>query len=152
MGPLLSLGWKALPTRPYPKWLAVKDARVRADLAPGRTIDDIHSFARSHIDYCRESGDDWQEPAETLALGTGDCEDICLLERALLLNLGYPDDDIELMIVRDLVTREDHALLFVGDHYLDNRIAAPLPATQFKDYRPITGHRAGASYLYGRVK
>jgi predicted transglutaminase-like cysteine proteinase len=114
----------------------------------------VHAFARKKIIYRREpeARDIWQKPADTLATGHGDCEDICIVERCLLLNAGYRDSDIELMVVQDLVTRETHALLWVKEHYLDNRYAGVLHVSQFKDYRPITGHRAGESFLYGKVK
>lgn len=151
-GPLVSIGWGAVETSLNPKWAAVKDIRVPKNTTTARSMLSVHSFARGAINYRREiDGDNWQKPADTLALGNGDCEDICIVERALLLNAGYKDEDIELMIVRDLVTREDHALLWVNQHYLDNRTPQVLHVSQFKDYRPIMGHRAGHSYLYGRV-
>lgn len=150
-GPLVSIGWGAITTAPYPKWVAVKDLRLPKGVTTARSMADVHSFARSKISYRREVGDTWQKPADTLALGHGDCEDICLVERALLLNAGYRDEDIELMIVLDLITKEWHALLWVKEHYLDNRTDKVLHVSQFKDYRPVTGHRNGHSYLYGRI-
>lgn len=150
-GPLVSIGWGAIKAPLNPKWAAVKDARLPKSTTTARSMLSVHTFVRGAIRYKREVGDNWQKPADTLALGTGDCEDICLVERALLLNAGYKDEDIELMIVRDLVTREDHALLWVNQHYLDNRTPQVLHVSQFKDYLPVSGHRAGQSYLYGRT-
>lgn len=152
LGPLVSIGWSGLKTSINPKWAAVKDQRLPKNTTTARSMLSIHEFARRKITYKREaSGDTWQKPMDTMALGSGDCEDICLVERALLLNAGYKDEDIELMIVRDLVTREDHALLWVNHHYLDNRTPQVLHVSQFKDYLPVSGHRAGQSYLYGRI-
>lgn len=153
MGPLESIGWRGLEIAPNPKWLAVKDLRVPKEVTTARGMGDIHLFVRGHIKYQKEAlgSDSWQKPADTLALGLGDCEDFCILERALLLNAGYRNSRIELMVVKDILTREDHALLWVDEHYLDNRTAQVLHVSQFKDYRPITGHRADKSYLYGRI-
>lgn len=151
VGPLVSLGWGAVKTSPYPKWLAVKDVRVPVATSKAKNMPDIHAFARKHIAYKAEAGDVWQKPLDTLAIGAGDCEDICLVERALLLNAGYKDEDIELMIVWDRVTRQWHALLWVKEHYLDNRTDKVLHVSQFKDYQPVMGHRAGHSYIYGRI-
>lgn len=152
-GPLVSVGWSALKTSPNPKWLAVKDLRLPKTTSEARTMAGIHAFALKRIRYQREplGRDSWQKPADTLALGHGDCEDYGIVERALALNAGYRDEDIELMIVHDLVTHQVHSLLWIKEHYLDIRTAQVLHVSQFKDYQPITGHRAGNSYMYGRI-
>lgn len=149
--PLASIGWGVVKASPDPKWLAVKDERLPKNTTDAKSMQAVHDFARRSISYRKDIGDEWKGPARTLKDGFGDCEDICILERALLLNAGYRQEDTELMIVRDLITREDHALLWVKEHYLDNRTAQVLHVSQFKDYRPIMGHRAGLSYVYGRV-
>ena len=152
LGPLVSIGWSALKVAPNPKWLSVKDDRLPKATTRAKTMPGVHAFARQAIHYRPDVDDFWQRPADTMRLGHGDCEDICIVERALLINAGYRDEDIELMVVRDLITREDHALLWVKEHYLDNRTAQVLHVSQFKDYRPITGHRQGDSFIYGKIK
>jgi predicted transglutaminase-like cysteine proteinase len=116
-----------------------------------RFLDDIHKEARDRIEYRPDRTDEWASPADTLARGFGDCEDICIFERALLINAGFNANNIELMIVEDLVTRQTHALLWVSEYFLDNRAEKSQYVDRFKDFRPITGHRARGSYLYGRV-
>ena len=40
------------------------------------------------IQYKRDDGDYWQTPAETYALGTGDCEDYAIMKADLLSHLA----------------------------------------------------------------
>ena len=152
-GPLVSVGWSAVKTATNPKWLAVKDLRLPKSTSEARSMAGVHSFAMKKIRYTAEppDRDNWQKPADTLAMGTGDCEDYGIVERCLLINAGYRDEDIELMIVRDLLWQRHHALLWVKEHFLDIRTPLVLHVSQFKDYRPISGHRASGSYLYGRI-
>lgn len=152
-GPLVSVGWSAIRTAPNPKWLSVKDLRLPKSTSEARTMAGIHAFALKKIRYVREplGRDSWQKPADTMALATGDCEDYGIVERCLALNAGYRDEDIELMVVHDLIAQQAHALLWIKEHYLDIRTPQVLHVSQFKDYRPISGHRAGDSFVYGRI-
>jgi predicted transglutaminase-like cysteine proteinase len=52
--------------------------------------------------------DYWQLPAETLQLGTGDCEDYAILLCSLLRAYGVPAEDVYVAVGMG-VTREDHA-------------------------------------------
>ena len=50
------------------------------------------------ITYLEEpEGDYWQQPAETLELKTGDCEDFAILKYRLLMEF-YPETDMRLII------------------------------------------------------
>lgn len=144
------LDWTTVRVTDFPQWVAVKDLRLPPGTCPARSMQGVHDWARSHIRYQRDAVDEWSKPGDTLARGYGDCEDICIVERALLLNAGYRDRDIEMMVCRDLVTHEDHAVLWVKQHYCDNRSAAVLHVSQFKDYWPVYGHKGDGSYVYAR--
>lgn len=155
-GPLVSVGWSAIRVAANPKWLAIKDLRLPKGTSEARTMAGIHAFALKKIRYKREllGQDVWQKPADTMALGTGDCEDIGIVERALAINAGYRDIDIELMIVHDLQAHQAHSLLWIKEHYLDIFTNQVLHVSQFRpdrDYRPIAGHRASESFIYGRI-
>ena len=52
--------------------------------------------------------DYWQLPAETIQLGTGDCEDYAILLCSLLRAYGVPAEDVYVAVGIG-VTREDHA-------------------------------------------
>lgn len=146
-------GWTGIKySAVSPKWLAVKDERVQYNPACSN-MPSTHKWVRGNIQYKAEIAlkDMWQKPSETLQCRSGDCEDICILERALLIAAGYLNSDIEMLIVWDLLTREYHALLFVKDHFLDNRVQGVLHVSQFRDYRPFMGYRGNQAFLYGRT-
>lgn len=151
-GSLESIGWRAKPVKLDPRWAAVKDARLGHIFPSPARMQEVHDFARSSIKYQPDTQDQWADPKTTLSRGYGDCEDICILERALLLNAGYHDRDIELMLVKDLNTQQKHALLWVKQHYLDNRSEKVLHITDFKDYWPYQCHNSKGSFVYGKIQ
>jgi predicted transglutaminase-like cysteine proteinase len=67
----------------------------------------------------------WATPLMTLTDLKGDCKDYVILKYAVLLAAGVPDRDLSILIVRDTLKREDHAVLAVRRHdiwyVLDNR-------------------------------
>jgi hypothetical protein len=50
----------------------------------------INRLVNERVRYVEDQGDYFQEPAETLQRGTGDCEDSAILKTALLLQAGIP--------------------------------------------------------------
>jgi predicted transglutaminase-like cysteine proteinase len=69
--------------------------------------------------------DHWSAPLETLTTGRGDCEDYAIAKYVALIEAGIGVDDVKLVIVRDLVVGEDHAVVAarLGEKWivLDNR-------------------------------
>ena len=69
--------------------------------------------------------DRWSAPLATLATGRGDCEDYAIAKYVALTEAGVSADDVKLIIVHDLATGEDHAVVTAWlDHkwiVLDNR-------------------------------
>jgi hypothetical protein len=156
-------GWSPTPTGDLPivdRWKAVADKPLPSNLdisaiSGPRTC---HTWVLKHISYQPELAgkDKWQAPTDTLALGTGDCEDICILERAILKALGWRADSIWMLIVYDLITRQDHALLWlsgrtaVADIYLDSRVVHAIPHSNFQDYLPIIAFSDSQAVTFGR--
>lgn len=137
----------------FAKWQAVKDDRLPAAFKADNEAA-AHASTADNIDYQPEpeGTDNWQTPTETLAKQTGDCEDFCLFYRALLLNGGFADSDLWLLILFDLVARQDHALLWTPSYYLDCRARIPLAHSNFYDYRPICAFAANKAVIFGRKK
>lgn len=135
------------------KWLAVKDARLPQTLL-ARSSAESHALARQLVKYQREpdNADDWQTPAETRARAVGDCEDLALFERALLINGGIKSASLWLLIVYDLATKQDHALLWTPIRYIDCRAPRPLPHASFTDYRPIAAFNDTEALTFGRQR
>jgi predicted transglutaminase-like cysteine proteinase len=69
--------------------------------------------------------DRWSAPLATLASGRGDCEDYAIAKYVALREAGMADDDLRLVIVRDLKSDTEHAVVaaHVDDAWLvlDNR-------------------------------
>jgi predicted transglutaminase-like cysteine proteinase len=53
--------------------------------------------------------DHWSPPFETLQSHRGDCEDYAIVKYVALLQAGLPHEDVRIIIVRNLLQKEDHA-------------------------------------------
>lgn len=69
--------------------------------------------------------DRWSAPLDTFTTRFGDCEDYAIAKYVALKEAGLTDDDVKLVIVRDLAVNEDHAVVAArlggGWIVLDNR-------------------------------
>ncbi|HXF87110.1 MAG TPA: transglutaminase-like cysteine peptidase [Xanthobacteraceae bacterium] len=69
--------------------------------------------------------DRWTPPLATLESGVGDCEDYAIAKYVALRDAGYAAEDLRLVIVRDRLARQDHAVAAVREGgrwiMLDNR-------------------------------
>jgi predicted transglutaminase-like cysteine proteinase len=85
--------------------------------------------------------DRWSAPLETLSSGRGDCEDYAIAKYVALGEAGIGEDDLRLVIVRDLSLAEDHAVLAVrtGEKWLllDNRRLALLEDNELQRVQPL---------------
>lgn len=86
----------------------------------------INAAVRYMSDPDQYGADDrWATPLATLASGAGDCEDYAILKYVALRDAGYAPEDLRLVIVRDRLARQDHAVAAVREGgrwlLLDNR-------------------------------
>lgn len=98
--------------------------------------------------------DRWLAPSETLARGRGDCEDFALAKRAMLRAAGVPDQDLYLVVLKDLSRRADHAVLVVRAAgrflVLDNGTDRIVDSSDVQDYKPMLTFAAnGRTYTHG---
>lgn len=84
--------------------------------------------------------DYWAIPREFLGTG-GDCEDYVITKLFSLLWLGYPPDELRLVVVQDTNLRVPHAVLAVAHGretlILDNQVQAVLPDREVVHYVPV---------------
>ncbi len=84
--------------------------------------------------------DFWATPGEFMAK-FGDCEDYAIAKYMSLRLLGYKDEDLRVVAVKDLNLKIGHAILVVyykGKPYvLDNQIKQVVPTTKVKHYLPV---------------
>jgi predicted transglutaminase-like cysteine proteinase len=73
----------------------------------------------------KSNPDHWMSPLETLAVGSGDCKDYAIAKYVALVEAGVAEEDLRLVIVRDLALGQDHAIVAtrLGQDWimLDNR-------------------------------
>jgi predicted transglutaminase-like cysteine proteinase len=84
--------------------------------------------------------DVWSPPLVTFAHGAGDCEDYAIAKFVALRLAGIAADDLRIVIMRDTVHGEDHAVAAARLDgrwlTLDNRRMAMVEDTQVRNYRP----------------
>lgn len=141
---------------PHPdkRWLAVKDEPVFVKVTPplpSGAVHEIDVWAHGKVEYRRDPFDEWSPPEVTLRRGCGDCEDIVILKRALLLRYGVPDERIYFLLVRDLIAREAHAVLLVDDggwKIVDSYNALTLPVGEVQDYQALEAMQGEQRWKY----
>ena len=71
------------------------------------------------------AADHWSSPLETFLTGRGDCEDYAIAKYVALVEAGVAEQDVKLVLERDLTTNQGHAVVATrlnGDWIvLDNR-------------------------------
>ncbi len=83
----------------------------------------------------------WQSALATLSAGTGDCKDYAVAKYLALLEVGFPERDVKLVIVREIAAHQDHAIVAVrvnGDWFLlDNRWLALIRDIELSRAEPL---------------
>lgn len=84
--------------------------------------------------------DYWATPRQFLARD-GDCEDYAIAKFMSLRALGFPDDQLRIVVLEDLNLRIGHAVLavYLGGEILvlDNQVDAVVPASRIHHYQPL---------------
>jgi predicted transglutaminase-like cysteine proteinase len=85
--------------------------------------------------------DVWSSPLVTFYHGAGDCEDYAIAKYVALLEAGIAADDLRIVILRDTIHGEDHAVTAarLDGHWLmlDNRRMAMIEDGYVRNYRPL---------------
>lgn len=84
--------------------------------------------------------DVWSSPLATLTRGAGDCEDYAIAKFVALQRAGIPSEDLRIVIMRDTIRGEDHAVAAARLDgrwlTLDNRRMAMVEDAHVRNYRP----------------
>ena len=100
--------------------------------------------------------DVWTTPLATLARG-GDCEDYAIAKFVALRRAGIAPDDLRIVIMRDTLRGEDHAVAAarLDGHWLtlDNRRMAMVEDSDLRNYRPtfLINQSSVMRYMEARV-
>jgi hypothetical protein len=75
----------------------------------------VRGVERGHASGILEAqwgvADHWSPPFETLQTHRGDCEDYAIVKYVALLQAGLSHDDVKIVILRNLLPKEDHAVV-----------------------------------------
>jgi predicted transglutaminase-like cysteine proteinase len=121
----------------------VDNARAREGRArPGEINRAINLAIRPMSDLAQYGQIDvWSSPLDTFASGAGDCEDYAIAKFVALRMAGVAPEDIRIVVLRDLLRGEDHAVTLarLDGHWLtlDNRRMAMIEDADIRNYRPL---------------
>ena len=132
-----------------------------ASMSRGDAIEAANAYVNAKVDFVSDTRahgreDRWSTAAETLRRGQGDCEDYAIAKLQLLRAAGFADDDLYFVILKDLVRRQDHAVLVVRHEgrflVLDNGTDRILDSDAVVDYKPVFTYAAGKAWTHGYAK
>ena len=116
-------------------------------------FDMANRWVNSRLTFTADAKDNWAGARQTLLSRRGDCEDYAIAKLALLRSLGVREEDLYLVVVRDMAVRDDHMLLVVREggrlYALDSRSDGLLDATRAQDYRPIMTFSGEKAWVHG---
>jgi len=121
----------------------VDDAKAREGRARLGEINRAINLAIRPMSDLAQYGavDVWSSPLVTFTHGAGDCEDYAIAKFAALRHAGIAADDLRIVIMRDTIRGEDHAVAAarLEGHWLmlDNRRMTMVEDVRFRNYRPI---------------
>jgi predicted transglutaminase-like cysteine proteinase len=126
------------------RFLAIVDnARAREGRARLGEINRAINLAIRPMSDLAQYGeiDVWSSPLVTFANGAGDCEDYAIAKFVALRQAGVSPDDLRIVIMRETIRGEDHAVAAVrlDGHWLtlDNRRMAMVEDAYVRNYRPL---------------
>jgi predicted transglutaminase-like cysteine proteinase len=126
------------------RFLAIVDtARTREGRARLGEINRAINLAIRPMSDLAQYGeiDVWSSPLVTFANGAGDCEDYAIAKFVALRQAGISPDDVRIVIMRDTIRGEDHAVAAarLDGHWLtlDNRRMAMVEDVYVRNYRPL---------------
>ena len=102
----------------------------------------VNMVIRHTSDFAQHGETDrWSAPLATFATGKGDCEDYAIAKYVILIEAGFPRDDLLLVLVRDRAVRQDHAVLVarLDGHWLilDSRRSESMDESEVTSFTPL---------------
>lgn len=98
-----------------------------------------------------QKSDYWASPLEFIS-HSGDCEDYSIFKYITLKHLGFTEDQLRMVVVRDTVRNIAHAVLSVRvadkTYIMDNLFNRVLEDKQMLQYKPYYSVNANARWTY----
>ena len=171
--PTSELGTRPIPvkrTRFDSRWDQVRRAAPaalmhaqlgRANATPGLAeaalLARVNQWVNGKIDYVNDDvnyrqRDFWANAEQTIARGSGDCEDFAILKMQMLRAAGVDADRMKLVLLRDLAANADHAFLLVqtggGKVVLDNVTDRLYDGSQSNSVRPVLSFSENRRWIH----
>lgn len=133
-------------------------AAVTRGLDESATLERVNRWVNRQIVYAEDERnyrqrDFWATAEETIALGSGDCEDFAILKMHMLRATGIEGDRMKLVVLRDMAINADHAILLVrsttGWVVLDNLTDRIYDGRQANAVRPIMSFSGDRRWVHG---
>lgn len=135
----------------------LRHAGARAGLDETELLARVNSWVNRRISYVNDDRNyhqaDFWAPAEmTIARGSGDCEDFAILKMQMLRAAGVREDQMKLVLLRDLAANADHAFLLVqtkaGKVVLDNTTDRVYDGSAANYVRPVLSFSANKRWVH----
>ena len=102
----------------------------------------VNMVIRHTSDFAQHGeADRWSAPLATFATGKGDCEDYAIAKYVVLIEAGFPRDDLLLVLGRDRAVGKDHAVLAarLDGHWLilDSRRTESMDDSEATSFTPL---------------
>lgn len=135
-------GAKEMNACSYGKWMSFLDGLKAKDAAT--QVREINNYMNRapYINDNKNWGekDYWASPGEFMAK-FGDCEDYAIAKYLSLRHLGFKEENMRVVAVKDLNLKVGHAVLVVffgkKSYILDNQIKQVISTTKVKHYLPV---------------
>lgn len=119
---------------------AVKSKSGRAQLDEANR--GVNAVIRYVSDFAQfGEADRWSAPLASFATAKGDCEDYAIAKYVALQEAGFPRDELRLVLARDRVVRQDHAVLAarLDGHWLilDSRSSELIEGSNASSLTPL---------------
>lgn len=133
-------------------------AAVTSGLDEATTLERVNLWVNRRIAYADDERnyrqrDFWATADETVARGSGDCEDYAILKMHMLRAAGIDGDRMKLVLLRDLAINADHAFLMVrsqsGWVVLDNMTDRIYDGREANAVRPILSFSGDRRWVHG---
>lgn len=144
------------------KWVEVSDetppqsmVRIFDDVADNRLVYEVNRYINKHVAYRSERIDEWAGINTTLSRGYGDCEDYAIAKYQLFRALGFDPRLMWIVVGRQLIARQDHALLVMFRDgktvALDNSTTKIIETSQDPDFVPTLSINQYGSWVHGKA-
>ncbi len=136
----------------------LRRAGITRGLSEAEILQRVNQWVNRRIAYVGDDrnyrqSDFWATAEQTIARGSGDCEDFAILKMQMLAAAGIDRDRVKLVLLRDLALNADHAFLLVqsahGKLVLDNMTDQLYDGSRGTDVRPILSFSGTRRWVHG---